>query len=60
MKNIEAIALLKDGLARANSLYSQHVEGIISLEPEPLNNLINILNTLNEEIASIEALTNQG
>lgn len=55
--DMESVALLKDGLAKANSLYNRHIEQVITLDEESLTRLINIINSLNQEI---EALTNQG
>jgi hypothetical protein len=48
--NNEQIAVLKDALARANSLYNKNVQGLISLNEESLEKLNNILNELNSEI----------
>lgn len=53
--NIQTIALLKDGLAKANSLYNKHIEQIVILDEESLASLTGIINSLNQEI---EALTN--
>lgn len=55
--DIETIALLKDGLAKANSLYNRHIEQIITLDQESLIKLTEVINSLSQEL---EALTNQG
>jgi hypothetical protein len=55
---MEHIAELKNLIAKANSLYTKNVEGLITLNEESVNRLNLILNTLNQEIEASGAIQN--